>query len=116
MLRVYYRCFSASPTSEPPGGSMKLTARIAPAAIASIAAAFLITSASAQPQYRGFPKSPTSPISQKYREEGKEKVDFQKVPPIKMFDNVWYVGPGYVSCYLIKTSAGSILIDASEIG
>ena len=31
-----------------------------------------------------------------------------------MFDNLWYVGPGYVSCYLIKTSAGAILIDASE--
>src|SRR3954466_10493110 len=92
---------------------MKITTRIAPYAIASIAA-LLINAASAQPVYTGFPKSPTSPISQKYREEGKEKVDFQKVPPIKMFDNVWYVGPGYVSCYLIKTSAGSILIDASE--
>jgi metallo-beta-lactamase class B len=83
-------------------------------ALASVAAALLVTSASAQPQYRGFPKSPTSPISQHYREEGKEAVDIQKVPPIHMFDNVWYVGPGYVSCYLIKTSDGAILIDASE--
>lgn len=56
----------------------------------------------------------TSPISQKYREEGKQAVEFQKVPPTKLFDNLWYVGPGYVSCYLIKTSAGAILIDASE--
>ncbi|HEX3487282.1 MAG TPA: MBL fold metallo-hydrolase, partial [Micropepsaceae bacterium] len=80
----------------------------------TVATAFLITSASAQAQYRGFPKSPTSPISQHYREEGKDNVALQKVPPIHMFDNVWYVGPGYVSCYLIKTSAGSILIDASE--
>jgi len=43
---------------------MKVTARIA---IASIAAALLATSAMAQAQYRGFPKSPTSPISQHYR-------------------------------------------------
>jgi len=93
---------------------MKVTARIAPFAIVSLAAAFLATSALAQAQYRGFPKSPTSPISQHYREEGKDNVQLQKVPPIHMFDNVWYVGPGYVSCYLIKTSAGSILIDASE--
>jgi metallo-beta-lactamase class B len=53
-------------------------------------------------------------MSQIYRERGKEAVEFQKVPPVKMFDNLWYVGPGYVSCYLIKTSAGPILIDASE--
>ena len=53
-------------------------------------------------------------MSQIYRERGKEDVEFQKVPPFKIFDNVWYVGPGYVSCYLITTSAGLILIDASE--
>jgi metallo-beta-lactamase class B len=53
-------------------------------------------------------------MSQIYRERGKADVEFQKVPPFKIFDNVWYVGPGYVSCYLITTSAGHILIDASE--
>jgi metallo-beta-lactamase class B len=53
-------------------------------------------------------------MSQIYRERGKADVEFQKVPPFKIFDNVWYVGPGYVSCYLITTSAGLILIDASE--
>ncbi len=93
---------------------MKVTARLAPFALASLAASFLVTSASAQAQYRGFPKSPTSPISQHYREEGKDNVELQKVAPFKMFDNVWYVGPGYVACYLIKTSVGAILIDASE--
>src|SRR5579871_1355371 len=103
--------FSASPDIQRLGGPMKVTARIA---IASIAVTLLATSAMAQAQYRGFPKSPTSPISQHYREEGKDNVELQKVPPIHMFDNVWYVGPGYVSCYLIKTSAGSILVDASE--
>ncbi len=59
-------------------------------------------------------KKGTSPISQAYREIGKAAVQFQTVPATKLFDNVWYVGPGYVSCYLIKTSAGAILIDASE--
>ena len=93
---------------------MKTTKHIAVFAFAT-AATFLITgTVSAQPVYTGFPKSPTSPISQSYRERGKQAVEFQKVPPVKMFDNLWYVGPGYVSCYLIKTSAGAILIDASE--
>ena len=87
---------------------MTTTKRLAAAALASVAAAFLlIPVTSAAP-------AGTSPISQAYRERGKEDVEFQKVPPVKMFDNLWYVGPGYVSCYLIKTSAGSILIDASE--
>jgi len=78
-------------------------------ALASVAAVFLFDPAATNAAPAG-----TSPISQAYRERGKEDVEFQKVPPVKMFDNLWYVGPGYVSCYLIKTSAGAILIDASE--
>jgi metallo-beta-lactamase class B len=94
---------------------MKTTRHIAAVALATVATAFLLTNtASAQAVYTGFPKSPTSPISQMYREKGKADVEVQKVPAVKMFDNLWYVGPGYVSCYLIKTSAGAILIDASE--
>src|SRR5258708_26434681 len=86
---------------------MKSTKRIILLATASLAAAFLFNPGFAAP-------AGTSPLSQAYRERGKEAVDFQKVPPVKMFDNLWYVGPGYVSCYLIKTSAGAILIAASE--
>jgi metallo-beta-lactamase class B len=74
-------------------------------ALASVAALFLSPAMAAQG---------TSPISQAYREIGKAAVQFQSTPATKLFDNVWYVGPGYVSCYLIKTSAGAILIDASE--
>jgi len=88
--------------------------RITVYTLASVAAAFLIH-ASFVGDARGAPASDAGKtMSQVYRERGKEAVDFQKVPPIKLFDNVWYVGPGYVSCYLIKTSAGLILIDASE--
>jgi metallo-beta-lactamase class B len=76
-------------------------------ALASVAAALLLSPAYAT-------QAGTSPLSQAYRERGKQDVEFQKVPAVKMFDNLWYVGPGYVSCYLIKTSAGAILIDASE--
>jgi metallo-beta-lactamase class B len=81
-------------------------------ALATVAAGFLLQASLAT----GTKAAPagTSPISQAYREHGKEDVAFQKVPPIHMFDNLWYVGPGYVSVYLIKTSAGAILIDASE--
>lgn len=38
--------------------------------------------------------------------------DAQAVPPIKIFDNFYYVGNTYVSAYVLKTSAGLIMIDA----
>ena len=41
-------------------------------------------------------------------------VPYQKVPPIKVFDNLYYVGPGFVSVWLIWTRAGAILIDGAE--
>lgn len=34
-------------------------------------------------------------------------------PPFKVFDNVYYVGTHYVSSYLVTTSAGMVLIDAT---
>jgi metallo-beta-lactamase class B len=40
-------------------------------------------------------------------------LDAQKVKPFKLFDNVYYVGVEVVSAYLITTSAGQILIDAT---
>lgn len=74
------------------------------------AAAFLL---SASPAAFGAAADAPKSIDQIYRERGNE-VEFQKIPPFKMFDNLWYVGPGYVSVYLISTSDGLILIDASE--
>ena len=88
--------------------------RILFAATASLAATLLISAALPTKAYSAPASDAGKTMSQLYREHGKEDVEFQKVPPIKLFDNVWYVGPGYVSCYLIKTSAGLILVDASE--
>jgi metallo-beta-lactamase class B len=88
--------------------------RILIAATATVAAALLIPVAFPTEAYSAPAADTGKTMSQIYRERGKEDVEFQKVPPFQIFDNVWYVGPGYVSCYLIKTSAGLILIDASE--
>jgi metallo-beta-lactamase class B len=88
--------------------------RILIAATASVAAALLIP-VPLPTEARSAPAADTGKtMSQIYRERGKADVEFQKVPPFKIFDNIWYVGPGYVSCYLITTSDGLILIDASE--
>jgi metallo-beta-lactamase class B len=88
--------------------------RIMIVALASVAAALLIPVATPTEAYGAAAADTGKTMSQLYREHGKEDVEFQKVPPFKIFDNVWYVGPGYVSCYLIRTSAGLILVDASE--
>ncbi len=88
--------------------------RILIAATASVAAALLIPVAFPTEAYSAPAADTGKTMSQIYRERGKADVEFQKVPPFKIFDNVWYVGPGYVSCYLITTSDGLILIDASE--
>ena len=53
-------------------------------------------------------------LSESYRGSQKNNVEYQRVAPIKVFDNLHYVGPGYVSVWLISTPQGAILIDAAE--
>jgi glyoxylase-like metal-dependent hydrolase (beta-lactamase superfamily II) len=44
----------------------------------------------------------------------RDNVTLQQVPPFKAFDNVWYVGAGWVGAWLVSTSQGLILLDAVE--
>ena len=53
-------------------------------------------------------------LSETYRGSRRNDVEYQKVPPFKVFDNLYYVGPGFVSVWLIPTSSGLILIDAAQ--
>jgi len=53
-------------------------------------------------------------LSQSYRGSQRNNVEYQKVPPIKVFDNLYYVGPGSVSVWLIPTTDGLILIDSTQ--
>lgn len=43
-----------------------------------------------------------------------DNLALQKVAPFKVFDNLYYVGVGYVSSWLITTNQGLILIDTIE--
>jgi metallo-beta-lactamase class B len=43
-----------------------------------------------------------------------EPVELQKKEPFKIFDNVWYVGIQTAAPYLITTSAGHVLFDATD--
>jgi metallo-beta-lactamase class B len=53
-------------------------------------------------------------LSRSYRGSQRDNEEYQKIPAIKVFDNLYYVGPGYASAWLIPTSEGLILIDAAQ--
>lgn len=53
-------------------------------------------------------------LSQSYRGSQKNNVEYQKIAPFKVFDNLYYVGPGFVSVWLIPTNQGVILIDSAQ--
>ena len=41
-------------------------------------------------------------------------VEIQKIEPFKVFDNLYYVGPCYVSVWLLTTPQGHILFDSAQ--
>jgi metallo-beta-lactamase class B len=80
---------------------------------AAIAAASLLSVAPALAAAAGGPE-PGEGLSQSYRESQMDNIEYQKVDPIKMADNLYYIGPGYVGVYLITTPEGHILIDTAQ--
>lgn len=58
--------------------------------------------------------APGETLSQSFRGSQRSNWEYQKVAPIKVFDNLYYVGPGNVSVWLISTSDGLILIDSTQ--
>ena len=56
----------------------------------------------------------TEPLSRTYRITRATDVEFQKIEPFKVFDNLYYVGPGYVSVWLLTTPEGNILFDTAQ--
>jgi metallo-beta-lactamase class B len=53
-------------------------------------------------------------LSESYRGSKRNDQDYQKIAPFKLFDNLYYVGPGFVSAWLIPTSDGIIMIDTAQ--
>src|SRR5438132_10732178 len=62
----------------------------------------------------GAPQTAPEPLSKTYRVTRANDVEFQKVEPFKVFDNLYYVGPGYVSVWLLTTPEGSIHFDTAQ--
>jgi metallo-beta-lactamase class B len=61
-----------------------------------------------------FGQTTSEPLSKTYRVTRADDVEFQKIEPFKVFDNLYYVGPGYVSVWLLTTPDGSILFDTAQ--
>ena len=53
-------------------------------------------------------------LSESYRGSQRDNEAYQKIAPIKVFDNLHYVGPGFVSVWLIPTTDGLILVDSAQ--
>ena len=81
--------------------------RIATFALAMVATAALVGAQTAGP-------APGESLSGSYRGSQSRNVEYQKIAPFKVMDNVYYVGPGSVSVWLVPTSAGLILIDTAQ--
>ncbi len=58
--------------------------------------------------------APGESLSQSYRASQGRNVEYQKIAPFKVMDNLYYVGPGSVAVWLIPTNDGLILIDAAQ--
>lgn len=58
--------------------------------------------------------APGEGFSESFRGSQRDNVEYQKIAPIKVFDNLYYVGPGFVSVWLIPTTDGLILVDAAQ--
>src|SRR5712671_7259604 len=92
---------------------MKATRRVIAFAAASFAAAFLLQGNFAMPA--AAEQVPNAePLSKTYRVTRAKDVEFQKISAFKVFDNLYYVGPGYVSVWLLTTPEGNILFDSAQ--
>jgi hypothetical protein len=107
---------------------MRLPARPVTFAVAALAVAALLTADLGAQAVR---ETPYDTYLQKMREQGlvpdrnetlsrsyrgslRDNEEYQKLPAIKVFDNLYYVGPGYASAWLIPTSEGLILVDTAQ--
>src|SRR5687767_15771229 len=54
------------------------------------------------------------PLSKTCRVTRADDVELQKIEPFKVFDNLYYVGPCYVSVWLLTTPQGHILFDSAQ--
>nr|TFG52952.1 MAG: MBL fold metallo-hydrolase [Hyphomicrobiales bacterium] len=93
------------------GGNMRNQMRLASIPAISLSVGLLFVSAGYAAEAG---PAPGETLSQSYRESQRNNLEYQMVEPFQVFDNLYYVGPGFVSVWLLETSEGLILFDAAE--
>jgi glyoxylase-like metal-dependent hydrolase (beta-lactamase superfamily II) len=83
-------------------------------ALAAICVAVVLSSGNVGSTALAAGQTAAEPLSKTYRVTRADDVEFQKVEPFKVFDNLYYVGPGYVSVWLLTTPEGNILFDSAQ--
>jgi metallo-beta-lactamase class B len=63
---------------------------------------------------RAAPQTGAEPLSKTCRVTRPDDVELQKIEPFKVFDNLYYVGPCYVSVWLVTTPQGHLLFDSAQ--
>ena len=81
------------------------------AIVAASAALMLQPSVAAQ---GGGQAAETETLSQTFRGSRRADAEYNKIAPFKVFDNLYHVGVGSVSAWLIPTTDGLILIDTVQ--
>src|SRR5438552_907996 len=94
-------------------GIMRMTGRImmltASGLMAVALSGNLSGSAPANAQAAAEPMSKTCRVGPRARE-----VEIQKIEPFKVFDNLYHVGPCYVSSWILTTPQGAIMFDTAQ--
>ena len=90
---------------------MRLTGRVM-----MFVALFVLASALAGdgPGAAAAAQTAAEPLSKTCRVTRADDVELQKIEPFKVFDNLYYVGPCYVSVWLVTTPQGHILFDSAQ--
>ncbi len=93
---------------------MRTVKRSAVLAAASLFAAFVLQPSLGANVQAAAQTAKKEGFSESFRGSQRDNVEFQKIAPFKVFDNLYYVGPGFVSVWLVPTPAGAILIDTAQ--
>ena len=95
---------------------MKMTHRPVTVVLGGLlSVALLQTPGNAQGRQGGQAGAPANEtLSQSYRGSKARDWEFQKTAPFKVFDNLYYVGPGNVSVWLIQTTDGLVVFDSTQ--
>jgi metallo-beta-lactamase class B len=90
---------------------MRTTGRVMVCAASCVA---IVLGASLSGEAPAAAQAGAEPLSKTCRVTRPDDVELQKIEPFKVFDNLYYVGPCYVSVWLVTTPQGHILFDSAQ--